>query len=105
MKQNLASRGYYNSLDYSTQLRYYYSVNRLIFINIKAQTFLMNLSLSLTGVTLVTEETSDIREFSTMTRDLCVRLVDFGEGLERYVIITELEFQAEGFAAESKQEI
>ncbi len=34
-----------------------------------------------------------------------MRLVDFGEGLERYVMITELEFQAEGFAVDSKQDI
>lgn len=48
------------------------------------------------------EGVDDIREESLMTRDLCVRLVGFGDGLERDIDITlvfdnfDMDFDSEG---------
>ena len=39
------------------------------------------------GAVLEALPTEDIREFSTMTRELCVELVNAGDGLERNVIV------------------
>jgi hypothetical protein len=57
------------------------------------------------GVELTTEEVENIREESNMTRLLCVRLADVGQGLERDVNITLLfdgtgmDFASEGMRA------
>ena len=54
------------------------------------------------GAILTTEDTSDIRENSTMTRGLCVRLVSLGDGLEREVNITLTFMSLSDFASECK---
>ena len=41
--------------------------------------------------------TPDIREYSTMTRDLCVQLTDIGEGLERSVML-DFSFVESGYS-------
>ncbi len=51
------------------------------------------------GVLLTTEESTPLGENSTTTRHLCVRLADFGAGLERDVNIS-LDFEAKGSATE-----
>lgn len=51
------------------------------------------------GVVLTVRPTANILEFSNMTRELCVELVDFGQGLERDVLV-DLQFLAEGYARE-----
>lgn len=53
------------------------------------------------GAELTAEETNDIREESPMNRSLCVRLVRFGDGLERDIDIT-LEFVSSGMNFDSE---
>ena len=52
---------------------------------------------------MAADETRAINEQSTMNRTLCVRLVDFGDGLQRDVNIT-LNFVPEGFATQGRTE-
>ena len=54
-----------------------------------------------TGVVLTVRPTNDIKEFSTMTRELCVELTDLGEGLERDVFV-DWQFLAEGYSREGE---
>ena len=61
-----------------------------------------NYHVCILGAILTTEDTSDIRENSTMTRSLCVRLVSFGAGLEREVNITLTFMSLSDFASECK---
>ena len=56
-----------------------------------------------TGVVLTVRPTNDIKEFSTMTRELCVELTDLGEGLERDVFV-DWQFLAEGYSREGEPE-
>ncbi len=55
----------------------------------------------LPGVTLANEESVDITEQSNMSRNLCIQIVGFGEGLERDVDIT-LGFAPYGFISGTK---
>ena len=49
------------------------------------------------GVMLTVQDTSDIGEWSNMTRNLCVELTDIGDGLEREVVVN-LVFTGEEYA-------
>ena len=55
------------------------------------------------GVTLTVEPVSPgiIREYSNMTRSLCVQLSSVGEGLERYVTV-DIDFVPQGYSQSSK---
>ena len=55
------------------------------------------------GVTLEVEPVTPnfIREYSTMTRSLCVLLADVGDGLERTVFV-DIDFVPEGYSVASK---
>ena len=54
------------------------------------------------GVMLEVLPTTNIREYSNMTRGLCVELVGVGDGLERGVSV-DLEFTGMGYSRTSKQ--
>ena len=55
------------------------------------------------GVILQALPVDPISEFSTMTRDLCVRLVTARQGLERTVIV-DIQFSNSAYATQSKLE-
>ena len=62
----------------------------------------MHFSLLSSGVQLGVLPVDGIGEWSNMTRQLCVELLSFGEGLQREVPVDLVYISDEGFSSRSK---